>query len=126
MTYDVTEIYVYTGDQIFDSVGEFVGWYNSPSLNEAFIAAAAASSGEDFDIAKFDLKKSYPVTLTWDVDDQTLTKTIQWPTQSDYESWVNYLDTFDYTDSAFSTTTINGMPYVSEPALDVSKDIFLP
>ncbi len=126
MTYDVTEIYTYTGDQIFDSVGEFVGWYNSPSLNETFIAAAAASSGEDFDMAKFDLKRSYPVTLAWDIDDQTLTKTIQWPTQSDYESWVNYLDTFDYTDSAFSTTTINGMPYVSEPGLDVTKDIFLP
>ena len=126
MTYDVTEIYVYTGDQIFDSVGEFVGWYNSPSLNEAFIAAAEASSVEDFDIAKFNLKKSYPSTLAWNIDDQTLTKTIQWPTQSDYESWANYLATFDYTDSAFSSTTITGMEGVTSPGLDVTKTISLP
>lgn len=124
MTYDVTETYAYTGDEVFDSAGEFNAWY--VQSNSAYKTAVNTVTGEDFDEAKFTLKKSHPVTETWSVDDQILTKTIQWPTEADYLIWENYMRSFDYTNVAFNSVTIGGMPGVSEPGLDVSKTITLP
>ena len=126
MTYDVTETYAYTGDQIFDSAGDFTRWFR---LNyEPFIEAVENYTGNNSLRGMFEEKDSHPVTLSWDVDEQTLTKTIQWPDAESYNTLQSYLD-LDYNDSAFENVTIGGsagMTQVESPALDVVKTRSLP
>tara|TARA_R110002072_G_scaffold116794_1_gene247452 strand:+ start:1464 stop:1850 length:387 start_codon:yes stop_codon:yes gene_type:complete len=128
MTYDVTETYTYTGDQLFDSAGEFQAWYGQNQL--PFKAAAKTASGADFNDSEWDslfnLKLSHPSTVSWNVDDQVLTKTIQWPDEAAFLVWDNHMSSFDYTNAAFANVTIGGTPGVSTPGLDLTRTISLP
>jgi len=128
MTYDVTETYAYTGDQIFDSAGDFNRWWTEICF-DPFIVAVQNYTGDNSIIGMFEDKNSYLDTLLWDVDEQTLVKTTQWPDEDAYTALENYLD-LDYTDSAFEGVTIGGSAgmdrWTSSPALDVVKTRSLP
>jgi len=123
MSYIVHERYSYTGDEIFDSAGEFNAWYHS--VDSDFMSAVQTATGSSFDTSIKTLKENQSKTETWDLDGQILDRYTTWPDKATYLTWSNYYQSFDYTNSAFDNVTIGGMG-VSYPALDVNKTTILP